>query len=108
MKKKELAADDYESFFDTLSKGMKDEQVEIEILAVGLFDKEETRWITIYGISYDPAEKTASIICDQIEHLIKNPQGVNVFEDDSGVESIEIIGGGGYKHLLRFKKPIKI
>ena len=104
---KKLAETEYESYFDNLSRGLKNQQAEIEIMAVGVFDKEQTSWITIYGISYDPGEKTVSVICEHIDHHIKNPQEVNVFEGEAGVESIEISGGGGYKHVIKFKTPVK-
>ena len=105
---KKLAETDYESYFNTLSKGLKNQLVEIEIMAIGVFDKEQTSWITLYGISYDPSEKIVSVICEHIDHHIKKAQEVNIFEGDAGVQSIEIIGGGGYKHVLKFKTPVKI
>ncbi len=108
MEWKKLTESEYESYFDTLSRGLKNQQAEIEIMAVGVLDKEQTSWITLYGVSYDPGEKTVSVICEHIDHHIKNPQEVNVFEGEAGIESIEIIGGGGYKHVLKFKTPVSV
>ncbi len=107
MERKKLAETEYESYFDNLSRELKNQQAEIEVMAVGVFDKEQTSWITLYGISYDPAEKTVFISCEHIDHHIKNPQEVTVVTGDAGVESIEIVGGGGYEHLLKFKTPVK-
>ncbi len=103
---KKLEESEYETYFDALSKGLKDEIAEIEVMAVGIMDKEQTGWIPFYGISYDPPEKNISIISEYIDHRIKQPQKVSVHEGDEGVDSIEITGGDGYKHLLKLKKPI--
>ena len=103
---KKLEESEYESYFDGFSKGLKDEKVEIEVMAVSVMDKKQTGWISFYGISYDPPEKIISIICEHIDHRIKKPLEVNVLEGDTGVESIEIVGGDGYNHLLKLRKPV--
>ncbi len=106
MPRKKLEESEYEAYFDTLSKGLKEQTAEIEVMAVGIMDKEQTGWIPFYGISYDPPEKTISIICEYIDHRIKKPREVWVKESDAGINAIEITGGNGYTHLLKFKEPI--
>jgi len=108
MPRKKLEEPEYEAYFDALSKGMKDQIAEIEIMAVGIMDKEQTDWIPCYGISYDPPEKTISIMCEYIDHHIKKPREVWVKENDAGIAAIEITGGQGYTHLLKFKTPITV
>ena len=106
MKRKKLEEPEYETYFDTLSKGLKSQTAEIEIMAVGLMDREQTNWISFYGISYDPSEKIISITCEYINHQIKKPREVMVQESDTGIAAIEITGGDGYTHLIKFKTPI--
>lgn len=103
---KKLQESEYESYFDELSKRAKEKLAEIEVMAVGVSDREQTTWIPFYGITYDPPEKIVSIISEYIDHHIKKPGEVNVHEVDGGVDTIEIIGGDGYKHRLKFKTPI--
>ncbi|HEB70079.1 MAG TPA: hypothetical protein ENI88_10745 [Desulfobulbus sp.] len=108
MARKKLEESEYEAYFDSLSKGMKEQVAEIEVMAVGIMDKEQTGWIPCYGISYDPPEKTISIMCEYIDHNIKKPREVWVKESDSGIAAIEITGAEGYIHLLKFKEPVAI
>lgn len=105
---KKLEESEYETYFDTLSKGLKDKTAEIEIMAAGVMDKQQTAWIPFYGISYNPPKKVISIISEYIDHHIKRPQKVRVHEGDKGVDSIEITGGDGYIHLLKFKEPFTL
>ena len=67
MSRRILQESEYEGHFNALSKGMKDKVAEIEVMAVSIMDKELTDWIPFYGISYEPAEKTISIISKFIE-----------------------------------------
>ena len=62
MSNKKLQESEYEGYFNSLSKGMKDGVAEIEVMAVSIMDRELTDWIPFFGISYDPSEKTISII----------------------------------------------
>lgn len=103
---KKLAESEYEDYFDALSRGLKKEKAEIEVMAVGVLDEKQTGWISFYGISYDPSEKIISIICKYIDHRIKQPREVSVHETEAGVDTIEIAGADGYTHVLKFKDPI--
>ena len=104
---RKLEESKYETSFNALSKGLKDEVAEIEIMAVGVMDKNQTGWIPFYGISYDPQEKIISITTEYIDHHIKRAQEVRIHENDEGIDSIEITGGDGYSHLLKFKKALR-
>lgn len=103
---KKLEESEYETYLDTLSRGLKDSSAEIEVMAVGIMDKQQTGWIPFYGISYDPREKIISISSEYIDHHIKRPREVRLHAGDKGVDSIEITGGDGYNHLLKLKQPI--
>ncbi len=96
----------WENYFDSLSKKIKAEKVEIEIMAMGVLDKEKTAWIPLYGISYDPGEKVLSVFCKGIDHLIRSAEAVSVHTTDAGIDRIEIKTGEGYKHVLRLQQPV--
>ncbi len=108
MSSRKLQESEYKGYFNTLSQGMKDTSAEIEVMAVSIMDREMTDWIPFFGISYDPSEKTISIISEFIDHRIKNPAAVTVRETAAGVESVEINGGDGYTHRIKFKNPLTI
>jgi hypothetical protein len=97
-----------ESYCNTLSKALHEEMVEIEVMAMGTMDKKQTNWIKIHGISYNPTEDVLFVFCENLEHRIKKALEFKVMETDKGVERIEIVGSGGYSHLLIFKKPVKL
>jgi hypothetical protein len=108
MSSRKLQESEYESFFNSLSKAMQGEPSEIEVMAVSIMAREMTEWIPFYGISYDPAEKTVSIIYEYIDHRIMKPAEIYVDETDQGVQSIVINGGDGYTHRITFKHPVTV
>ena len=105
---KKLEESEYEAYFDTLSKAFTNEKVEIEVLAVSIGAQKQTRWIPLIGISYDPPEKTISIISEAIDHRIKRPQEVQIHKSDAGIDTIQITGADGYEHLLKLKEPVSL
>ncbi len=108
MSTRTLQESEYEGYFDALSKKIKDTKAEIEVMAVSIMDRDLTDWIPFFGISYDPSEKTLSIISEYIDHRIKNPAEVKVHDDADGVTSVDITGGDGYNHRITFKHPIAL
>ncbi len=104
---RKLEKSEAEAYCDTLSRALKDNQAEIEIMAVGVMDRKETAWIRIHGLTYNPDEDILYIYCDNLDHQIKKPREINLYETDSGLEMIEIVAADGYKHLLHFRKPVK-
>ncbi len=105
---KKLEESEYERYFNELSKALQDEKVEIEIMALSVGAQQQTRWIPFIGISYDPPEKTISIISEYIDHRIKQPREVYIEDTGSGITSIKISGGDGYEHLLKLKEPVSL
>ncbi len=104
---RKLAKSEASDYCDTLSRKLRGGQAEIEVMAVGIMDKKETAWIPIHGITYNPEEDILYIYCDHLDHQIRKPREINLYETDRGLEKIEIIGANGYNHLLHFKNPIQ-
>ncbi len=104
---KELKEEEYRQYFDALSKKLGENKAEIEVMAVGVMEQEQTAWVPFWGISYDPPEKMISIISEYIDHHIKKPKEVRIHETDAGVTAIEIIAGDGFKHVLKLKNPVR-
>ncbi len=103
----------WEDYFNRVSKSLKDTPAEIEVEALGILDKYETDWISLVGISYDPKDDVISIYFEEpdlkdFDHIIRHPQDVAVEEGDDGLLNVEITGGQGYKHVIRFKQAVPV
>jgi len=105
---KTLNEDEYRKYFDALSRRLGEAKAEIEVMGVGVMEQEQTAWIPFWGIAYDPPEQMISIISEYIDHHIKKPREVRVHETEVGIAAIEIVGGDGYKHVLKLKKPVRL
>ncbi len=104
---RKLAKSEAHDYCDNLSKALRDNQAEIEVMAVGVMDRKETAWIRIHGLSYNPDEDILYIYCENLDHQVKKPREINLYETDKGLEKIEIVASDGYKHLLHFREPVR-
>jgi len=109
MSEKCIVRNEWEDFFDDLSKKIKnlDEKVKIEIIAPSVFEREEGKGLHIIGLSYDPKANVFSILCEDIEHLINNPQEVCIEEYDGAITQVRINDNSGMEHIIKFSIPIK-
>ena len=109
MAEKCIVQQEWEGFFDELWKKIKnlDEKVEIEIVAPSVFEGEEGKCLKIIGLSYDPKDNVVSVACENIAHLIHNPQEISVYEEDGAIKQIRINDSSGAEHIIKFLVPIK-
>ncbi len=103
----------WEDYLKRLTKSLKETPAEIEVEALGILDKYETDWIPLAGISYDPKDDIISIYFEEpnlknFDHIIPHPQDIALEEGDAGLLTMEITGGQGYKHVVRFKQAVPV
>ncbi len=104
-----IAKSQWKDYLDDLSKAIKDVPVEVEVEALGIFDKKEVEWLPLLGVSYDPKDDVVSILFEKLDHLVEDPQQIAVEKDNGSIKSIEIISGqDAAKNVLKFKVPVKV
>ena len=108
MAEKCIVPADWENFFDNLAKKIKqtEEKTVIDLVAPSVEEREEARDIVLAGISYDPKDKVLSVFCEDLDHLINNPQEICVEEENGGVKSIRVKDGTGLEHYIKLSKPL--
>jgi uncharacterized protein YuzE len=104
----EIAKDQWQNRFDGFSKQfLTDEQpeyAEIHILSERSGALEETKWLPLEGISYDPRKDILSIKLEDIEHMIEKPAQIYIDEDAGGwINSMEIIDEEGTKNIIELR-----
>ncbi len=104
-----LIKSDWEDYFNDLSKKLKniDEKVEIEIVAPSVFEGEEGKGLKLLGLSYDPKDNIFSVFCENIDHIIHNPQEICLEEEDGAIKQVRINDDSGAEHLIKFSTPLK-
>jgi hypothetical protein len=108
MATRKIEVEELPSYFDSLSKKLGAELVEIEVAGLGLGDQIEAEWVALLGISYDPKDNVIAVTTEAVEHLIHAPQTVYVDEEAGDVKSIDMTDKDGNHHIVLFKKPLAL
>ncbi len=65
---------EWQTFLDTMSKGLLGMRTEIEVASLAIGDQIEAEWLPLLGISYDPKDDVLEIALDGLDHLIYSPR----------------------------------
>ncbi len=103
-----LGRSEWRVFCDRLSKSLRDEAAELEVVSLALGDRVEARWLPLYGITYDARADTLEIALEGIDHLIAAPRDVVVEETARGVVSVEITTADERQETLKLRKPVPL
>lgn len=103
-----ITKDQWQTRFDGFSKQFltaeQPEYAEIHILSEVLGSLEETKWLPVEGISYDPRNDLLHIKLEDIEHRIERPAHIYLDEDPGGwINSMEIVDKDGTKNIIEFR-----
>ena len=109
MSTKSIDKAEWEDFFNKLGKAAIAHKAEIDVQALGVFDKVAARCAVMKGISYDPKDDVLSVSCEGIDHIISQPQEITVTEGSEGLESVETVSEkDAYKSIIKFTRPVAI
>ncbi len=104
-----ITKSEWEKFFNELSRSIKNTVCEVEVEALGIFDKIEVKWLPLLGLSYDPKDNVISVLFDKLDHMIEKPQEVVVEKGADGIKRIEIVSGeDAARNVLKFKEPVNV
>ncbi len=108
MAEKCIIPTDWEEYFDNFSKKSKalDEKIKIDLVAPSVEELEQTKNLTLAGISYDPRDKVLSVFSEDLDHLINKPQDICVEEENGRVKIIRVTDGAGLEHVIKLATPV--
>ena len=108
MSTRQLDKNEWESYFDRVSKELGTRQVEIEVAALSLGDQVEAEWVVLLGLTYDPRDDILEVATEAVDHLIRRPREIHVLEGPEGLESIEVVDAEGAKQIVRLRAPLRL
>lgn len=104
-----LTKTEWQPYCDRLSKGLKAEQAQVDILGLAIgHQKLVSQWVPLLGIVYDPKGDLVQIALQGLDHIIARPQEISVIEGSEGLEGIEIIGADGLRQIVTLKRPAEL
>ena len=101
-----LAKKQWQPYFDRVSKVLTDEPAEVEATALPIGVQAVAEWLPILGIVYDRKNDLIEIAFEEIDHMIAAPKEIYVDEGPMGLESVEIVGRDGIRHIVQLRNPL--
>jgi hypothetical protein len=99
---------EWETFFDTLSKGLLGMRAEIEVASLALGDRIEAEWLPLLGIAYDRKDDVLEIALDGLDHLIHKPRELYADWGAGGLLSFEVIDADGVQQIIMLREPLML
>ena len=90
--------------FDTFTKTLPGKRAEIEVASLDLGDQIEAEWAPLIGLTYDPKNDLIEVALEGVDHLIRQPQEVDVDFDAGGMIAVEVVAGGA-RQIIKLKDP---
>jgi len=103
-----LLRSEWQGFCDGLSRRLRDENAELEVVSLPLGDHVEAKWLPLIGVAYDPRADVLEIALQNVDHMIERPRDVTVEETPRGVVAIEITTADERHEILKLRRPLTL
>jgi hypothetical protein len=103
-----LEKQDWQRLFDHISRTQKMQKITIEVIRADLGAQTEAEKVELDGMSYDPKGGTISIQVRGLEHMIQDPEKIEIAHAGTDIVCVEIIGKDDTHHLISFLPPLHL
>ncbi len=108
MKTLKLAKNQWEDYFNRMSKLLEGKRASIEIASLDIGDQTQADKIVLYGIGYDPKDDLVEVALEGLDHLINNPRDIEIVQGNNGIETIGITDEDGRQQIVRLTEPLML
>jgi uncharacterized protein YuzE len=108
MSTRRLRRGEWQAYCDRLSRGLRGENAELEVVSLALGDHVEAKWLPLYGVTYDPRADVLEIALENVDHMIEQPRDITVEETPRGLVALEVTTADERHEILKLKKPLRI
>jgi Family of unknown function (DUF5335) len=98
----------WQNVLDRISRSQNGCKVTIEIAREDLGAQKEVENAGFYGLSYDPRGSAIAIRAGAVEHMIAQPERINIAPTGMDLVCMEIIDRGNTRHLIAFAPPLHL
>lgn len=103
-----LEKEEWQAYFDTVSKVLVGRRAEVEVDALSLGSQIEAEWLQLLGISYDPRNDVLEIALDGLKHLVERPREIYVDRDALALTSFEVVAGDDVRLIVKLREPLML
>ena len=99
---------DWQAYFDRISKTLVGKSAEIDVEALEIGSIVQAEWLPLLGITYDRHDDALDVMLEGLGHTISHPQSVFVDVELGQMASMEVIGGDGFRHIIKLRDPLRL
>jgi hypothetical protein len=107
-----IARENWEAYFDTVTKVLEGREVEIEVAGLEFGDQIQAEWLPLNGLSYDRKADAFYVYVESIDrdlgHAIVHPREIFVRQGAGGLEQVVVSDSDGDKHIIRLRQPLEL
>ncbi len=103
-----LEKTEWHGYFDRMAKALLGKRAEIEVASLELGDQIEAEWVALLGVAYNSKNDVLEIAVDGLDHLVPKPRQIYVDEGLAGLDSFEVVGHAGVRHIVRLREPLML
>ncbi len=108
MQTRVINKDNWQGFFDQVSKALQGKLIEIEVDSLELGAQIAVDKLPLNGLTYDKKDDAFVISTDEIEHVIHSPQQIFVTDGANGIDSLKVSSADGSEHIVSFAEPLTL
>lgn len=95
-------------YFDAFSKQLRDERrtdyAEVRVFSQEDGAQQETTWLPLRGITFDPKSDQLGVIVDHLDHRVDHPSEIYVDEADGGeLLRFEVLRQDGTMEIIELR-----
>jgi len=108
MQTREIEKDNWQSFFDQVSRVLQGKLIQIEVDSLELGAQTELDKLSLNGLTYDRKDDAFIISTEEIEHAIRSPQQIFVADGTEGINSLQVRSADGTEQIVSFVEPLAL
>ncbi len=104
----EITRDNWQSFFDQVSRALRGKLIQIEVDSLELGAQIEVDKLSLNGLTYDVKDDAFIVSTDEIEHVIRSPQQIFAADGSDGINSLKVHSADGTEQIINFSEPLAL
>jgi len=108
MQTREIEKDNWQSFFDQVSRILQGKLIQIEVDSLELGALTELNKLSLNGLTYDKKDDAFIISTEEIEHVIRSPQQIFIADGTEGINSLQVRSADGTEQIISFVEPLAL
>ncbi len=108
MQTREISSNDWQSFFNQVSKALQGKLIKIEVDSLEPGSQVEVDQLSLNGLTYDKKDDAFVISSDAIEHVIHSPQQIFATDGSDGINSLKVHSVDGTEQIINFVEALAL